>query len=111
MPMDLNDPFGRLRSRDQAAYEALRGRLAEAGITEPQAIDAVRRRAGRNTAVFLVVTLAVVPILCLLAPGLTPIIVATGAVAVAMAIKAGLDGRRLLARLAREARGTPTPEG
>lgn len=96
--MDLNDPFGRLRRRDEAAYETLCARLADAGITSADAVDALLRRARRNTALFAVLVLAGALVLSLLVPKLAPVIVAAALLALAAAGKAALQGQRLLRR-------------
>ena len=45
--MKLNDPFGRVSSRNEASYQSLRDRLQQEGIRDD---DAVRRVTTRMTA-------------------------------------------------------------
>jgi hypothetical protein len=95
----LDDPFGRLRQRDESAYQQMRDRLREAGITERAAIEAVFRRARRDALLFAgsVVLVALMP--SALLPRFAPLILAVALLALAMAVKATLRSRRLLGRL------------
>ncbi len=97
--MSLDDPFGRLRQRDEAAYQQMRDRLRDAGLTEPATIEAVFRRARRNALLFAGAVALTALMLSVLAPRFAPLILAAAALALAMAIKAILQSRRLLGRL------------
>jgi hypothetical protein len=96
--VDLNDPFGRLRRRDEAAFEQLRARLADAGITEPEAIEAVLRRAQRRASVFAAIIIIAAIVLSLTLPALAPVVLAAAALALAVTAKSVLHGRQLLRR-------------
>jgi predicted MFS family arabinose efflux permease len=97
--VSLDDPFGRLRQRDEAAYQQMRERLREAGITQPAAIEAVFRRARRNALLFAGAVVLAALMLSVLAPHFAPLILAVALLALAMAVKAILQSRRLLGRL------------
>lgn len=101
--MDLNDPFGRLQRQETAGYEALRRKLAEAGITEPEEIEEVLCRSRRKVAVFAAAVSVAALCLCLLLPKLTPVFLAAAVLMLAVAGKAALQGQRLMQRCRREA--------
>lgn len=96
--MDLNDPFGRRRTQEEAAFEDLRRKLAEAGITDREGIDEVLRRSRRRIAIFAVVVVLLATLLSLLLPALALVFGAAAVLGLAIAAKAALQGQRLLRR-------------
>lgn len=108
--MSLDDPFGRLRQRDEAAYQQMRDRLREAGITEPAAIEAVLRRARRKALLFAGAVVLAAVMLSALLPRFAPLLLAGAALALAVATKAMMQSRRLLGRLLADAAAGSAPD-
>lgn len=96
--MKLNDPFGRLEKKHQAAYEMMREAMQKAGINTVQAAQDVIVRSKNRTVKFLIVVLAVL----LLALGLFPrfmlAIACLALIIVAWGIKSMLNGRTYVQR-------------
>ena len=63
--MNLNDPFGRLASRDERDYQSLREVLRNEGVDNPESADAIleklrKRFLGTVAVVFVVALLSIV---------------------------------------------------
>ena len=105
--MDINDPFGRLQSKHQKAYESLCLSLQEAGLTnlaDAQALlEKIRRRVRRGLAVIVPVSL----LLALALPGLRTFVLACGALAAFWLIKTVLNSQEYIKRSIREELGGP----
>lgn len=103
--MNLNDPFGRLRQRDEADYESLRQTLAGAGIDSIDAARRVMANTGRNVLVFSAVVVTATSALLLLFPRMAPVTLALALLLLAIAGNALIKGRRCVKRYMAEQLG------
>jgi hypothetical protein len=96
--MDLNDPFGRLRNRDEVAYQSLRRRLAAAGVTVPAAARQAMRHTRRNVIAFSALVLLCTLPLAILLPKLAPVTLSLAFLLLAIGLNALIKSRRFIKR-------------
>ncbi|MDJ0740051.1 MAG: hypothetical protein QNJ91_10055 [Gammaproteobacteria bacterium] len=72
--MSLNDPFGRVARRQEAAYLALREQLRQQGVATEQAAHAARRRLQQTGLRVAAIVIGIALLAAMLAPGLRAVI-------------------------------------
>jgi len=96
--MSLNDPFGRLKRRDEAGYEAVKAALVRAGVRDRDAAQRVIARTRTRVLLFIGgVCAALLPALVLW-PRLAPVLVAGALLLMAVAVDSLVKGRRHVRR-------------
>jgi hypothetical protein len=91
--MKLNDPFGRLEKKNQAAYAMMREAMQKGGINTLQKAQDVIVRSKNRTLKFLAVVLAVLLLAGVMFPQFVPAIVCLGLIIVVWGVKSMINGR------------------
>jgi uncharacterized protein involved in cysteine biosynthesis len=96
--MKLNDPFGRLEKKHQAAYQMMREAMQRGGITTIQAAQDVITRSKNRTLKFLAVVLAVLLLALALFPRFMPAIACLAILIIVWAVNSLINGRKYVQR-------------
>ncbi len=103
--MNINDPFGRVQSRHQKAYESLRDSLKKVGLNNPgdaQALlEKLQRRAIKGLAIIIPTTL----LLALVLPELQALVLVCGGLALIWLITTIKNSQQYIKRYIREELG------
>ena len=100
--MNINDPFGRVQSRQQKEYESLRDSLKELGVNTPEAARAILERIQRRGKTGLAIIVSATLLLALLFAKLFGFFLACGALAAFWVIKTTLRSREYVQRYMQE---------
>ena len=96
--MKLNDPFGRLEKKHQAAYQMMREAMQRGGIDSIQAAQDVIARSKNRTLKFLAVVLAVLLLALAVFPRFMIAIAFLALMIIAWAVNSMISGRRYVQR-------------
>lgn len=100
--MDFNDPFGRVKYRDNSDYTAVRDSLRQAGVESREQAERCLRRLLRNGLLLTGFLLAVLLVIFLLAPDFIGIASVFAAPALLWAVVTTFNSRRLVRRFMAE---------
>ena len=96
--MKLNDPFGRMEKKHQAAYQMMREAMRNGGVTTVEAAQDVIKRSKNRTFKFLAVVLAVLLLILALFPRYMAAIACLAVIFIVWGIKSMVNGRGYVQR-------------
>jgi hypothetical protein len=96
--MKLNDPFGRLESRNQLGYESMRDTLRSSGIDTPEAAQEFIDKSKKRGFKFIGVVILLLLPLILLLPKAMPVTISLALFFVVWVLKSNISAQNYIQR-------------
>lgn len=96
--MKLNDPFGRMASRDKQGYESMRDTLRRSGVVSTKDALEVIAQSKKRAFNYIIIGAAILLLVTLLAPGSLPLTFSLGVFFAVWIVTSTRNGQRYIQR-------------